>query len=444
MWLTVVFACSTEVPPNDPPSVPPVTTPEPPAPTTPVPTTTTTPLPSLPCNGPGSDLTHCTFDVAAASAEIPWDGSLRWVIPDLEGDGRSDLVTRYTWGYDGTTHGSDSWHHEIYVQPDLLGGGTEVHLTSTDSRYDPYAGSTAGITRFQGVDDLTGDGLADVILGTPAGTWLVSAPLVSGPVVHDTLTPILGSPLAVHDVDGDGNTDLIFQPGTFSPFQWCSAPFTAAVDPATCQRFTAAEDFVWFGGFGDYGGDGVDDLFVSQGYQMYLGEEVVMAFVASGPITEDASLPIVARIVQDVDQQVWVLPSADVDGDGALEIVLNDADAVRVIDLPTDGSVVDLRDPGQTLEILASAPSILGFVDIEGDGAMETILRSPGANGVVVTHGALTGAVDVLSASYHLAADLEADEVWVMVGDFDGDGRGDIVVEDVARVRSWLYLGADL
>ena len=198
----------------------------------------------------------------------------------MDGDGSWDLIVGAT--------GSDELHTEggyVGVFSDTSSHTGEVTLGQ--STYTFY-----GATSYQylGADllpvtDLTGDGLADLVLGSTAyyegGVYVAAGP-VSGEGSIDDLAWVMkqenefdyaGTSIAAGDLDGDGTPDLVISAPYYDVsvsegrVYVVSGPITGDVDLASAEAIYDGENTYDYLGSdlilpGDVDGDGVADILV--------------------------------------------------------------------------------------------------------------------------------------------------------------------------------------
>lgn len=209
------------------------------------------------------------------------------------------------------------------------------------------------------VGDFDGDRQADLMvrLGNDLGLMLADGSGGFGPV--QVLSQALGvgnGALNAGDVDGDGDVDLVVGPGSTLLFHWVrnDGAGSFAVQPIPLGSLVG---FPNSSALVDLDADHLPDLVVRSGFG---GIGVYQNLGGSF-----ASLPVVFPTATD-------LAVADVDGDGAVELVVVDASGLRILRADGASGYTQL----ESHPVGASGRVAIG--DFDGDGAPDLLVGSAG------------------------------------------------------------------
>lgn len=341
-------------------------------------------------------------------------------VGDVDGDGAGDVVlTSYVaWAQAG----------RLYAFRGPVAAG-EHDVIDADVVIDGVADDGLGMSVAAG-HDVTGDGVADVLvggmgLGDGGGAYLLAGPLVTGDAPSVAVSTLIGGSGAaagggvamVGDVDGDGVGDLaIGAQGAAAGF---GAVYLVAGPPASGTIDLSAADTIWSGaaagdgtgrsvaGAGDVDGDGTDDVLTGtlfnnelptdgagSGYLLYGGAwrgavslaaaDVVFAGVSAG---DRVGYPVGAAGDHDGDGHADLLLAAsgsDLGGDasGAVYVVYGSGALSGSVALSSADAVI-VGSAGGYLGALANP------VDYNGDGYDDIGIAAPWADDVAPRVGAM-------------------------------------------------------
>jgi FG-GAP-like repeat/FG-GAP repeat len=267
------------------------------------------------------------------------------------------------------------------------------------------------------VPDLTGDGLAEALIGAwdaanVGEVWLVpgGATRLGAPLVLAVPADGAGRRVGSGDFDGDGATDLVIS-GFADAWILRGLGGLSFGDPLPVQVAGADENLgEAITVVGDLDGDGADDLVV---HDTTLLPDVAGWWLPSGG--QLAPIPFVEPGVKP-----WNYRSAhgvgDVDGDGVPDVVLVGNDGFALFRGTTDGPVHVTS--GTTDD---DAP--LTGVDWDGDGTNELAVAYPDG-ALVISAVDAAGIVEPPLAEFEMPCEARS----LAASDWNGDGKEELFV----------------
>jgi len=272
--------------------------------------------------------------------------------------------------------------------------------------------------------DLDGDGLDELAIGGPlddarhGAVWLIDAES-AGQLDLDAATPLLGErsslfgrALATGDTDGDGLVELLVgAPGADSG-RGAVFLYEQGIESAAASGRRSWERLGEAVLLADLDGDGLDELVAGVPFEdASSGEEVGGVYVWSrpsaslAPWTADAALRGSAN-----DHRAGTsLTAGDVDGDGADDLLIGspghrDVGAVHLVLAPLpdrlDLAHADLRVTGLVAD--EDFGAAIAATDIDGSGAADLVIGSPH----LVGRGAVHIWLDPATSGTSWAADV--------------------------------------
>jgi hypothetical protein len=377
-------------------------------------------------------------------------------LDDVDGDGRPEVVV----GAPGASMGG------------LASAGSTYVFTSTGGLLWRHDGTEAGAelgTSVAGGGDLTGDGIPDVIMGTPFadaapledGGGVVTASGASGQLVWQYLDSWGGNALrtgwsvaSLADVDGDDLSEVIVgSPSDIDcPFGVCPelhngiARLLAGSDGSEIKQYGLGDTEMGasVAAIADLNGDGFQDVLIGAPASELPGNPgVVRAFPGGGPSAApmpEVPLFAIPGVASGARFGSAVVATPDIDADGQADIFVGapgtdvdslvDAGAVRLISSATQ---LELWRADGTEAGGEFGSSVAALGDVDDDGVPDVVVGAPlsdpggliDAGSAFVLSGA-TGSVlfriDGAAPGERLGTSMAG------LGDVTGDGHPDVVV----------------
>jgi YD repeat-containing protein len=338
-------------------------------------------------------------------------------------------ASSYLWDFgDGGTSTEQNPVH-IYSTP----GSFTVSLTATGEGGSDTV-TKSGYIKVTAKGDFDADGKSDILLfNATTGqvyTWLMDGTGISGQGSPWTLGP--GSPWQIAgrgDFDGDGKSDiLLFNSSTGQVYIWLMNGTTIS---SAGSPWTMGPGSPWqISGVGDFNGDGKSDilLFNSSTGQVYI-------WLMDGTTISDQGSPWTLG----PDSPWQIVGHGDFNGDGKSDILLHDSSTGQVYIWLMDGTTISSHGSPWTLG--AGTPwQIAGVGDFDGDGKSDILLNDSSTGQVYIW---LMNGTTISGQGSPWT--LGAGSPWQIAGagDFNGDGRSDILLYDssTGQVYIWLMNG---
>ena len=324
-------------------------------------------------------------------------------------------------------------------------------------------------TSSAGIGDVDGDGVPDLVVGSPSrsnSTGAVQVVLLNSDGTAKTSSEVSVSGVAagnqfgravagVGDVDRDGVPDIAVGSPNKNSRQGelqvvlLSSDGTAKSLGASMQSPTTVQNGALFGfsaaGIGDVDGDGVPDLAVGAPNVGSTGAVYVVLLNAAGGAKQTVTVANAANAQGD-SFGASVAGVGDVDGDGIPDIAVgasnraNSAGTVWVVQLNADGtakradSVVDAPAGPRPAAQDRLGTSVAGIGDIDGDGIPDLVAGASSAGG----GGSLRGVAHVvlLEADGGVKRSFEIGDGFPQapsISDYDGFGTSVAGLGDLNR-----------
>lgn len=348
---------------------------------------------------------------------------------DLDGDGRSEIPVSSPWGIG------------VY---EMVGGALGVALAvANGTRLGDWLLNTAD-NRFELMADLDGDGRCEVLVSSPWGigilkqsgkTYTSAAVAANGTRLGDWVLNTVENRFGpVGDFDGDGKAEvLVTSPWGVGILKLSAGKLTVLAMAANGTRFggwqlnTADNRFA---AAGDLNGDGRAEILVTSPWGLGVLQLSGQALTALTLVENGGRIG--SWLVDTSEDHIAAV--ADLDGDGWAEILVTSALRIGVLEMAGDGTLYSLQVVPAGTRFgdwqMNTLDTRLGPVgDFDGDGRTEVLMVSPWGIGVLEVAGGVLG-VKIMAANGsklgYWTLDTAANR-FDMAGDFDGDGQAELL-----------------
>ena len=337
---------------------------------------------------------------------------------DIDGDGNPDIVV-VNFGDNNVS---------VYRNLGTTGG---INGSSFAAKFDFPTGTGPHSVA---IGDLDRDGKLDLaVSNVTANTVSVLRNTATSGVINagsfaakqDFVVGTSPRTLAIGDLDGDAKPDIVtpdLTANTVSVLRNTSTPGTIFANSfATSVTFTTGTGPNWVS-IGDLDGDGEPDLAVTNGS----GGNVSVFHNTStaGSIT----------FATKVDFTTGVSPVnvaiADLDGDGKLDLSVSNItpNTVSVLHNTSTSGVINTSTFATAFDFTTgTGPAEVAVGDLDGDGKPELVVENQTANTLSVFKNTSTsGTINVGSFSTKVDFPTGTTPLFLAVGDLDGDGRPEV------------------
>jgi hypothetical protein len=306
------------------------------------------------------------------------------------------------------------------------------HTASTN--YDAAGNRISYIVRLQRpTDDFNGDGYGDILWRNTDGTisdWLGTATggFISNYSVAASAVSTSWQIVETGDFDGDGRSDILWRNGSTGELSNWLGTPNGAFAPNDANAFATVSTVWRIVRVGDFNGDGRSDIL----WRHTDGTIVDWLGTPNGGWIDNA-----ANSIQLVTTTWHIANVGDFNGDGRTDILWR-SDGGQVSDWLGTASGAFTSNDANALTTAPSGWDIVGTGDFNGDGRSDILWRNSSTGAVINWLGTATGSFTDNSSN----APSISSTGWTIVdvADYNGDGRADILWRNLSSggLSNWL------
>ena len=288
----------------------------------------------------------------------------------------------------------------------------------------------AGVALHDAHDDFNGDGRSDILWRNDNGSltdWLSTASGSYSPNSANALYNVSASwqVAGTGDFNGDGRDDILWRNADGRITDWLGTTSGAFTDNATNALNGVTLDW-HVAGIGDFNGDGRDDIL----WRNDDGRVTDWLGTANGGFSPNSS-----SFLTGVSTSWQIVGVGDFNGDGRSDIMWRNADGRITNWLGTaNGGFTD--NVANAYNSVTLDWHVAGIGDFNGDGRDDILWRNDDGR---VTDWLSTASGGYAPNSGNFATSVDPSWQVASIGDFNGDGRADILWRNTdGHITNWL------
>jgi hypothetical protein len=305
---------------------------------------------------------------------------------DMDGDGRAEFVITSDWGIGVLKHDGQRWRQVVVAPNDTWFGGW---------RYN--ASVNVGKDRHQGVGKFTGGAAYEILL---ISTWGIGVLAQAGTTLYSPVIQPNGARfgdwlfdsranqiVGIGDVDGDGRDEIVITStwgiGVLGALGNTFYSLMLAPNGTRFGGWLLSTADNRFGPLGDFDGDGRAEILVTSPWG--IGILKFSGNALSAPMLAPNGTRFGGWLLNTADNRFG--PLGDFDGDGRAEILVTSPWGIGILKFSGNALSAPAMAPNGTRFggwLLNTADNSFGPVgDFDGDGRAEIVIRSPWGLGII-------------------------------------------------------------